>query len=103
MELVVLGVSRYSFTDQTDHRLVEGLRLSVVTPGDPLKPDRRGMEVSFTPGSLAVWDDLQELPGVYEAELSFVTARGKAAVEVRSVQFLRSLDSDDLRVQGALL
>lgn len=96
MELKVVGANRYAFTDEAEHRLVEGVKLAVLSTGDMSNPDRRGMEVAFMSAAMSCWDVLRAQPAVYDADLAFVNSRGKAVATVVSLAYMRDMEGGDL-------
>lgn len=94
MRCLVLGARRYSFKDD-DGQLVEGAKLHYLTLDGEDEADSRGdipLEVS---APIALFNDLQQLPGFYDIDFRQRPGRGgRPTLQVAGVGFERGVSFD---------
>lgn len=66
--VVLLAVSRYDFKD--GDRAIQGVTCQYVSPVPVEEPNKRGLLPMDMPGSLEIYDQVQELPGMYRMEIA---------------------------------
>lgn len=69
-EILVLGVSRYQFSEEGTNRLVQGCRVSYLTDWYEDEADRRGFQVMEVTGEYGVFNQAKAVPGIYRAQFA---------------------------------
>ena len=95
--ILILGASRYDFTDR-DGRRVAGVKVNYLVPPDEALsgPDRRGMEPIGLTAAPDVWESLSELPAVYNADFKQRPgAGGKPTLTLVSATVCHAVDLND--------
>ena len=85
---LVLSARRYSFRDDAGKQ-VEGVTLQYLTGFEADDPDRRGMEPLTITGSLSLYSELRDLPGVYDLDFKQRPGpKGRPTLQVTGLRFV---------------
>lgn len=96
--ILILDANNWSMTDQETKQLKTGLSFHYLMTEslDPVSgsdPNKLGYELFKGSMDASFFKNLKSVPGIYEADISFVSSKGKAVIKVNDFSFLREFSS----------
>lgn len=93
-ECLILAARRYDFADESGRR-IEGVTLTYLTGDVDNASDRRGQVPLSIPAPVAVWHQLQAVPGVYGIDFRQRPGKGgRPTLQAIGLEFLAAASLD---------
>lgn len=92
MHGIVLSARRYDFADPNGKQ-VRGVSVAYIEQHPELEPDRRGHVITNISGPLEVWEQLTEVPALYDLDFKLRPGKmGKPSVQLVGCQLVQRVD-----------
>jgi hypothetical protein len=93
-ECLLLAARRYDFSDESGRR-IEGVTLTYLTGDIDNASDRRGQVPLSIPAPVAIWHQLQAVPGVYGIDFRQRPGKGgRPTLQAVGLEFLAAASLD---------
>lgn len=92
IRVIVLGASRYSFPDTNTGEIIAGTKVHFVELNPQQSDDQKGMLATTTNLPYADFVELEQVPAVYDAEMSVTLAGRKPSIRVTGFTYVSPVD-----------
>ncbi|MCL6456515.1 MAG: hypothetical protein K6T85_00770 [Gorillibacterium sp.] len=90
--VIVLGIGRYSFPDQTTGEIIEGSKVHYVEVNPQEEKDAQGYVPTVANMPLAYYDQITAIPGIYDAEMNIKMSGKKPSLKVTGFTFISPVE-----------
>lgn len=89
--VIVLGVGRYQFRDDATGEMIEGAKVHYIEADSSDEKDSFGQIPAVANMPYAYFDEIQTVPGVYDAEMNIKMSGKKPSLKVTAFKYIEPI------------